>query len=113
MSDPSRVVIYGKDHEVPNEIYTQIHSNIAFGITVGTTSKANEDCLGMIKLEEDVLLAIADGHWGRGASELAIQKATEMFRSSDSLPKENEVRARFYALFEQINQKLFEMAMAN
>lgn len=113
MSDASAVVIYGKDHEVPQEIYCQIQLNIAFGMSVGTTSKANEDCLGMSRLPEDVLLAIADGHWGSGASELAVQKATEMFRLSDQLPKENEIRARFYALFEQINRELFERAMTN
>ena len=36
-----------------------------------------------------------------------------MFRSTDRLPRENEIRARFYALFEQINRELFELAMVN
>jgi serine/threonine protein phosphatase PrpC len=115
MSDPNSIVIYGRDYEVPNEIHCQViaDSSIGFGISVGTTSKSNEDCLGISILENDVLLAIADGHWGRGASELAIQKAMDMFHSPDRLPMENEIRARFYALFEQINRELFEMAMAN
>jgi PPM family protein phosphatase len=115
MSDPNSIVIYGRDNEVPNEIHCQgiADSNIGFGISVGTTSKSNEDCLGISILENDVLLAIADGHWGRGASELAIQKAMDMFHSTDRLPQENEIRARFYALFEQINRELFEMAMVN
>jgi len=113
MSDPYNLVIYGKDHEAPNEIYCQVNSDIGFGMSVGTTSKANEDGLGVSVLENDVLLAIADGHWGREASELAIQKATDMFRSTNHLPRENEIRARFYALFEQINRELFELAMAN
>jgi serine/threonine protein phosphatase PrpC len=115
MSDPKHIVIYGRDHEAPNEIHCEVitNSKIGFGISVGTTSKANEDCLGISILEEDILLAIADGHWGRGASELAIQKATDMLRSNDQLPKENEIRARFYALCEQINRELFERAMEN
>jgi serine/threonine protein phosphatase PrpC len=115
MSVPNTVVIYGKDYEAPNEIHCQVmvDAGIGFGISAGTTSKPNEDCLGISILEEDVLLAIADGHWGRGASELAIQKAMDMFHSTDRLPQENEIRARFYALFEQINRELFEKAMAN
>ena len=115
MSDPNTIVIYGRDYEVPNEIHCQARANsgIGLGMSVGTTSKANEDCLGASILEDDVLLAVADGHWGRGASELAIQKTMAMFRSTERLPQGNEIRARFYALFEQINNELFEMAMVN
>jgi serine/threonine protein phosphatase PrpC len=115
MSDPNSIVIYGRDYEIPNEIHCQIiaDSSIGFGISVGTTSKSNEDCLGISILEDDVLLAIADGHWGRGASELAIQKAMDLFHSTNRLPQGNEIRARFYALFEQINHELFDMAMEN
>ena len=115
MSEPNNIVIYGRDYEAANEIHCQViaDSRIGFGMSVGTTSKANEDCLGVSILEDDVLLGIADGHWGRDASELAIQKAMDMFRSADRLPRENEIRARFYALFEQINVELFETAMAN
>jgi PPM family protein phosphatase len=115
MGASNNIVIYGRDYEVANEIHCQViaDSRIGFGMSVGTTSKANEDGLGVSILEDNVLLAIADGHWGRGASELAIQKAMDLFHSTDRLPQENEIRARFYALFEQINGELFEMAMAN
>ena len=115
MSDQNNIEFYGRDHEVPNEIRCQVtaDSKIGLGMSVGTTSKANEDCLGISILEDNVLLAVADGHWGRGASELAIQKTMDMFRSMDRLPQANESRARFYALFEQVNRELFEMAMAN
>lgn len=99
MSEPNTIVIYGRDYEAANEIHSQViaDSSIAFGISAGTTSKSNEDCLGISILEDDVLLAIADGHWGRDASELAIQKAMDMLHSIDRLPRENEIRARFYA----------------
>jgi serine/threonine protein phosphatase PrpC len=114
MIDSNTIVIHGKHHETPDEIHSQVVANakVGLGISVGTLSKANEDCLGASIYGEEILLAVADGHWGGEASELAIQKAMELFRSADHLPKENEIRARFYALFEQINQELFEMAMA-
>ena len=109
------VVIYGRDHESASEIYCRTieNSNIAFGISVGIMSKANEDCLGISKSGDEALLAIADGHWGREASELAIDKTMEMIRSAPRPAKENEIRARFYALFEQINQELFSIAMSH
>jgi serine/threonine protein phosphatase PrpC len=115
MDEPNQIIIYGRDHEAANEIHCQVipDSRIGLGMSAGTTSKANEDGLGVSILEDDVLLAIADGHWGRGASELAIQKSMDLFHSTDRLPQENEIRARFYALFEQINRELFEMAKAN
>ena len=112
MSKSKKIIIYGKDHESPNEIYCQVIAdlNVALGISNGVTTKANEDGLGISRVKGETLLAIADGHWGREASELAINKTMEMFRSMLRPAKENEVRARFYALFEQINQQLFEMA---
>jgi protein phosphatase len=113
MPEANTIVVYGKDHESPNEMYCRRmeDSDIAFGISEGITTKANEDCLGISISGDEMLLAIADGHWGREASELAINKTIDMFRSMLRPAKENEIRARFYALFEQINQELFEMAM--
>jgi PPM family protein phosphatase len=115
MSESNAIAVYGRDHESLNEIYCQKleHSNIAYGISVGVTTKANEDCLGISISEDEALLAVADGHWGREASELAIDKALEMSRSMLRPAKENETRARFYALFEQINQELFVMGMTH
>src|SRR5919108_2517592 len=112
MVNISNVVVYGKDHESPTEIYCRKmeDSGIAFGISEGITTKANEDCLGISVSGDETLLAIADGHWGREASELAVDKTMEMFRLTPRPAKENEIRARFYALFEQINQELFDMA---
>jgi serine/threonine protein phosphatase PrpC len=109
------IVIYGRDHESANEIHCRTieKSNIGIGISVGIMSKANEDCLGISRSGDEALLAIADGHWGREASELAIDKTMDMFRSMLRPAKENEIRARFYALFEQINQELFSIAMSH
>lgn len=115
MSESSDIVIYGKNHESPNEIHGQTIENlsITYGISEGITTKANEDCLGISRSGNEILLAVADGHWGREASELAINKTMEMFRSMLRPAKENEIRARFYALFEQINQELFTMGMTH
>jgi len=115
MSASNNIVIYGKDHESPNKIYCEAgeHSNIVYGMSVGTTPKVNEDCLGISITVDETLMAIADGHWGSEASELAIDKTMEMFRLMTRPAKENEIRARFYAMFEQINQELFTMGMAH
>lgn len=115
MIESNHIVIYGRDHESANEIYCQTFDNskIAFGISAGGTQKANEDCLGISVAGDEILLAIADGHWGREASELAIDKTIEMFRLMLRPSRENETRARFYALFEQINQELFTMGMTH
>ena len=115
MSESNNIVMYGRNHEFPKAIHCQKvkASNIAYGISVGVISKANEDCLGISIAGDEILMAVADGHWGREASELAIDKTMEMFRLMPRLARENEIRARFYALFEQINQELFTMGMTH
>ena len=115
MTESNTIVIYGRDHESANEIDCRIieNSKVAFGISAGVTTKANEDGLGISISGIETLFAIADGHWGREASELAIDKAIEMSRSMLRPAQENETRARFYALFEQINQDLFVMGMTH
>lgn len=115
MTELNNIVIYGRDNESANEIHFQTveNSNIAFGISVGVMPKVNEDCLGISISRDEILLAIADGHWGREASELAIDKTVEMFRSMLRPSPKHETRARFYALFEQINQELLTMAMTH
>jgi serine/threonine protein phosphatase PrpC len=63
MSEPSTIVIYGRDYEAASEIHCQgiADSSIAFGISVGTTSKPNEDCLGISSLEGDSFLFLFRG----------------------------------------------------
>jgi len=113
MSASNNITVYGRDHESPNAIHCQSIEDlsVALGISEGMTTKPNEDCLGVSASGDETLLAIADGHWGREASELSINKTLEMFSSMLRPAKENETRARFYALFEQINQELFAKAM--
>lgn len=113
MDNPQKIIVYGRDHETPNEIYCQLAENpcIGFGISVGVTQKANEDCIGISTLNTDILLSIADGHWGSEASELAVSKVIEFLNPKVRPAKDNEARARLFPLFEQINSQLFQTAM--
>lgn len=113
MDNQTIITAFGRAYETPNEVHCQkvANSEIGVGISVGTTHKANEDGVGISISGKEAILAIADGHWGREASELAITRSVEMLESSRA-PKDNETRARLYALFEQINITLFEIAMS-
>ena len=115
MDKSSKLIIYGKSNESEKEIRCEIldNPNIGLGTSVGAVSKANEDCLGVSILEKQMVFAIADGHWGYEASELAIKKTIELLNPTIRPPKENEARSRLFALNEQINRELFEMGMTN
>ena len=65
MNESNNIVIYGRDHESPNKIRYGMtaHSNVTFGISVGMMPKVNEDCLGISRSGNEILMAIADGHW--------------------------------------------------
>jgi serine/threonine protein phosphatase PrpC len=112
MDDSKKVTVLGRDHETPGEMYAQALelSGIAFGTSVGVTSKPNEDAIGVSILGSDIVLAIADGHWGRDASELAVSMAVDLIREGSRPSKESETRARMFALFEQVNSELYRIA---
>ena len=112
MDDFKKATVFGKDHELRGEIYAQAlsSSNVAFGTSVGTTSKPNEDCVGASVLDSEMILAIADGHWGKDASEIAISKSVNLIRHDSPPSRDSETRARLFALFEQVNLELYEMA---
>jgi serine/threonine protein phosphatase PrpC len=104
--------IYGRDHEEPGEIYTCTLDplEIGMGTSAGITKKPNEDCLAAAGLGSEILLAIADGHWGRDASEMAVSKAVELLRSDTRPAKDSETRARLFAVFDQVNTELYRLA---
>lgn len=112
MDNPAKLTIFGRDHESKGEIYSQAleSARIALGTSVGVTSKPNEDCAGVSVSESEMVLAIADGHWGRDASEIAISKAVDLIRADSRPSKDSETRARLFALFEQVNTELYEIA---
>ena len=114
MEYSNRIMILGRDHELKGEIYSQSveSSNVALGTSVGVTSKPNEDAIGLTTVGRELVLAIADGHWGREASEIAISKAMERISPDIRLSRESETRARLFSLFEQVNSLLYEMGTA-
>ncbi len=113
MNNIKKTALLGKNHLVPNEIFSQTVSgkNIACGTSVGVSQKSNDDCVGITVSENGIVLALADGHWGIEASELAVEKAVAFFDSNNRLPIGNEAGARLYSLFEQINYSLFQIAL--
>jgi len=110
----NKITIFGRDHEAKGEIYSQALEtfNIALGMSVGVTSKSNEDAIGATVVNSEIVVALADGHWGRDASELAISKAVDLLQPDVRPSKDSETRARLFALFDQVNTELYNMAVA-
>lgn len=108
----TRITIFGRDHELKGEVYSQslAPEGVALGTSVGVTSKPNEDSAGVSVYGTNLLLAIADGHWGREASEIAISKATELLGPEVGPARESEIRSGLFSLFEQVNNELYELA---
>ena len=96
MDELIKATILGRDHEAKGEIFSLAleSSNIALGTSVGVTTKPNEDAVGVSVLGPETVLAIADGHWGRDASEIAVSKAVELRHPKTRPSKDSETRAR-------------------
>jgi serine/threonine protein phosphatase PrpC len=114
VNNSNKITVFGRDHESKGEIYSQALEtfNIALAMSVGVTSKSNEDAIGAAAVNSEIVLALADGHWGRDASELAISKAVELLHPAVRPSRDSETRARLFALFEQVNTELYNMAVA-
>ena len=114
MNNSSKITIFGRDHESKGEIYSQALEgfNIALSMSVGATSKSNEDAIGTAAINSEIVVALADGHWGRDASELAISKAVDLLQPDVRPSRDSDTRARLFALFEQVNTELYNMAAA-
>jgi len=108
-------VILGPDHQAQREVYTRSFEphHIAWGTSVGVTTKPNEDAVGVSVLGGEVVLAVADGHWGRDASEIAVSKAVELLNPDARPSKDSETRARLFALFDQVNTELYQLATSS
>lgn len=109
-----KITVLGRDHNLQGEVYVQAlsASHVGFGTSNGVTSKPNEDALGVAVSESETVLAIADGHWGRDASEIAVSKAVELLGEEFRPSEASETRARLFALFEQVNNDLYELAVS-
>lgn len=109
-----QITVLGRDNEQHNEVFVRSidSAHIALGMSVGVLSKANEDAIGVATLGGESMLAVADGHWGREASELAVTKAIELLSPEVRPAKDSETRARLFALHEQVNNELYEKAVS-
>ena len=114
MDNSTKITIFGRDHESKGEFYTQAFEpySVALGTSVGVTAKPNEDSIGVSVLGSEMVLAIADGHWGWDASEIAVSKAMELLRADQRPSQDSETRARLFALFDQVNTELYQMAFS-
>jgi serine/threonine protein phosphatase PrpC len=111
MEYSNRITIFGRDHEMKGDIYSQsVESpNVALATSVGVSSKPNEDAIGVATVGMEMVLAIADGHWGREASEIAISKAMGLIGPEIRPSLESETRAKLFSLFDQVNTQLYEL----
>jgi serine/threonine protein phosphatase PrpC len=110
MNGTTELILFGRDHGSKGGIFSRSldGANVALATSAGVTSKPNEDAVGACVFGRDLVLAVADGHWGREASEIAVSEAVKILRSNPVA--ENETRARLVVLFEQVNNQLYEMA---
>jgi serine/threonine protein phosphatase PrpC len=106
------ITILGRDHDAKGEVYLQSLDSlpVALGTSAGTTAKPNEDAVGVSALGTELVLAIADGHWGREAAEIGVSKAMELLSSESPPVAEKEIQARLFSLFEQVNDQLYDLA---
>jgi serine/threonine protein phosphatase PrpC len=104
------ITILGRDHDAKGEIHLQYLDPlpVALGTSAGTTAKPNEDAAGVSASEKELVLAIADGHWGREAAEIGISKAMGLLSSEMPPVTEDEIRARLFSLFEQVNEQMYD-----
>jgi serine/threonine protein phosphatase PrpC len=115
MEDAKGITILGRDHDAKGVVFLQALDSlpVALGTSAGTTVKPNEDAAGVSTLGKDLVLAIADGHWGREAAEIGISKAMQLLSFESQPVAENEIPARLFSLFEQVNDQLYELAASS
>ena len=115
MDLPTKIIIFGRDHELMGQVYCEelASSAVALGTSPGVTAKPNEDAAGASVQGTEMVLAIADGHWGREASEVAVTKAMELQGPDNSPYSESETRARLISVFEQVNNTLYENVVSS
>jgi serine/threonine protein phosphatase PrpC len=112
MNASEKITLFGRDHEAKGEIYSQAlaSDHVALATSAGITSKPNEDAAGVSILGTEMVMVIADGHWGRQASEIGVSKAVDMLGPQIQPSTESDPRARLVSLFEQVNDQLYDLA---
>jgi serine/threonine protein phosphatase PrpC len=112
MDNVTKAIILGRHHEAKGEVYVEALEafQVALGTSAGVTAKPNEDAISASVLGSEVVLAIADGHWGYEASEIAVTSAANLLRPDSPPSRDSETRARLFALYDQVNTRLYEIA---
>ena len=112
MAPSQKITILGRDHDEKGKIFLRSLDSppVALATSAGSTAKPNEDAVGVSVLGSELILAIADGHWGREASEIGVSKTVEFVGPDIPAVTEKEIQARLFSLFEQINDQLYALA---
>lgn len=112
MDNVTKAIVLGRHHESVGKVHVEALEpfQIALGTSVGITAKPNEDAISVSVLGTEMMLAIADGHWGYGASEIAVTSAADLLRPDSPPSRDSETRARLFALYDQVNTRLYEIA---
>jgi serine/threonine protein phosphatase PrpC len=115
MAQSQKIIIRGRDHDVKDGIFLQSLESqpVALGTSAGTTVKPNEDSVGVAALGTELILTIADGHWGRDASEIAVSSAVDLLASETQPVADVEIQAQLSSLFEQVNNQLYDLAASS
>jgi serine/threonine protein phosphatase PrpC len=115
MEYSQQILILGRDHDAKGEIFVQSLESlpIALGTSAGTTVKPNEDSVGVSALGTELVLAIADGHWGKEASEIAVSSAVGLVTLESQPAADIEIQARLSSLFEQVNNQLYDLSASS
>jgi serine/threonine protein phosphatase PrpC len=113
MESLQRITLLGRDHDAKGEIHLQSLDAppVALGTSAGTIAKPNEDAAGVSALGPELVLALADGHWGRDASEIAVSKAVDLLDPGFRPSTESEIQARLFSIFERTLPVIFEWKM--
>jgi serine/threonine protein phosphatase PrpC len=86
-------LVHGRDHvDLDARDVTELGDSVAIGITAGGQAKPrppldpNEDAGAVVRGDEAALLVVADGHFGREASELAVEHVVAAFGDDPRRP---------------------------
>ena len=110
MTEP--IVWLGRDHSRMGQVSAQpvLAGAAAIGISVGRTRKPNEDAISVAFGERELVLTLADGHWGARASELVVEHAARELLPAGRTPTVGRLPEQFYDLCSTVNLILYEEA---
>lgn len=104
--------LYGRDYEIEGERCIHLLTpKIALGISPGykvpyvTKTHPNEDALCVVSAENITFMALADAHWGRDSSHIAIEHCEKIFQ--EWAQEGNYSPSLLPEVFEEIQEKIY------